>query len=137
MNLSRNIAVALCAGAASTSAHMPASAEPDQAITRLGAPVPTTRVLAIGAVKGHPSPDDVRALMPAEVEATVALYLEGKLDQWYVRKDANGVVFLFNSGSVEEVESWMADLPLVKQDVLEFQFIPIGPLRPLQYLTDR
>jgi hypothetical protein len=68
-------------------------------------PVPTTKVLAVGhitAAMAAMSPEARKAIMTTEVKDTVRLYLSGKIDQGYVRKDQNGVVFLMNVISVEE-----------------------------------
>ncbi|MDP9037683.1 MAG: hypothetical protein M3O02_00235 [Acidobacteriota bacterium] len=99
--------------------------------------MPTTRVLAIGHLarsSGAPDPQAIRATMPSEVKATVALYLEGKLDQWFVRQDGNGVVFLLNATSVADAQALLSRLPLVKARQLEFDLMPLGPLSPLRYL---
>lgn len=99
-------------------------------------PVPTTRVLAIGHVAGSgaPDPQAIRSIMPSEVRATVALYLDGKLDQWFVRQDGKGVVFLLNASSAAEAQAMLDKLPLVKAGRLEFELMPLGPLSPLRYL---
>jgi hypothetical protein len=72
--------------------------------------------------------------MPSEVRETVKLYLAGKIDSWYVRKDAPGVVFLMNVATVKEAHDLLEALPLGKAGIMEFELIPIGPLSPLQYL---
>jgi hypothetical protein len=98
-------------------------------------PVPTTKVLAIGhIVAGAPDPQAMRAIMPSEVRDTVNLYLAGKLDQWFVRQDTNGVVFLLNATSVADATEMLSKLPLVKAKRMEFELIPLGPLSPLRYL---
>lgn len=74
--------------------------------------------------------------MPSEVKDTVGLYLSGKLDQWYVNQEDSGVVFILNATSKDEAEGILADLPLVEGGFLEFELIPLGPLKPLQFLTD-
>jgi hypothetical protein len=104
-------------------------------VTTIGAPVPTTHVLAIGSIVGDADPAR-QGIMPAEVKATVGLYLAGKIDQWWVRKDGKGVVFLLNAASAEDGEALLAPLPLVKGGRLKFDLMPLGPLRPLQFLTD-
>ncbi len=120
----------------------PAAGTPAGAVTT---PVPTTRVLAIGHVvsgagaggvpgAGAPDPQAIRAIMPSEVKATVVLYLDGKLDQWFVRQDGKGVVFLLNASSVEEAQGMLSKLPLVQAKRLEFDLMPLGPLSPLRYL---
>jgi hypothetical protein len=98
------------------------------------APVPTTKILAIGTLNGPPDPARMKAIMPSEVRDTVKLYLDGKIDQWFVRKDQNGVVFLMNVGSVEEAHALLEKLPLGEQKLMRFALIPLGPLSPLRYL---
>lgn len=114
----------------------PLHAEEPTPITQKGTPVPTTKILAVATLVGTMTPDERQKIMPDEVRATVALYLEGKLDEWFVRQDGKGVVFLFNAQSVDEVRQWTSNLPLVKAGILSFNFMPLGPLQPLQYLTD-
>jgi hypothetical protein len=95
---------------------------------------PTTKVLAVGHIVGTPNGDAMRQIMPSEVRDTVNLYLAGKLDQWFARKDTNGVVFLLNAASVDEAREMLSKLPLVESKRMEFDLIPLGPLSPLRYL---
>jgi len=94
--------------------------------------VPTTKVLAIGRIL--PGSADRQSIMPSEVRDTVRLYLAGKIDSWYVRKDQPGVVFLMNVSTVEEAHTLLEALPLGKAGIMAFDLIPIGPLSPLNYL---
>ena len=57
---------------------------------------PTTKLLAIGTFTAKGSPDQWKPLLPAEVRDTVRLYLAGKIDQWYLKQDQSGVVFMMN-----------------------------------------
>src|SRR5579872_3300795 len=75
-------------------------------------PVPTTRVLAIGTLTAPLTPDELKDLMPKEVKATVALYLDGKIDQWWFKQDNTGVVFLLNVTSPEDAGAMLEKLPL-------------------------
>ncbi|MGH6829097.1 MAG: hypothetical protein ACREFW_09335 [Rhizomicrobium sp.] len=53
--------------------------------------VPTTKILAISHFEGAPMTAAERAaIMPQEVRATLAAYLSGKIDQWYVQKNGRG-----------------------------------------------
>ena len=99
--------------------------------------VPTTKVLAIGSLTGKGSPADATALMSQEVPATVRLYLNGKIDSWYVRKDTRGVVFLMNVTTTEEAHELLEKLPLGVAGLMKFDLIPIGPLSPLNYLLPK
>ncbi len=98
--------------------------------------VPTTKVLAIGSVPSTSASTGAGAgnIMPREVDATVRLYLSGKIDQWYVRRDTRGVVFLMNVSTVEEAHALLEKLPLGMAGIMKFELIPIGPLSPLNYL---
>jgi hypothetical protein len=98
------------------------------------ATVPTTKILAIGSLTGKGSPADATAMMSQEVPATVRLYLAGKIDSWYVRKDTRGVVFLMNVNTVEEAHELLEKLPLGVAGLMKFDLIPIGPLSPLNYI---
>jgi hypothetical protein len=94
-------------------------------------PVPVTKVMAIGHFDTPPSPERLRAMLPEEMSETGWLYMDGKMDQWYVRKDREGVVFILNVTSVDEARQLLSTLPLSKAHLLMFDFIPLGPLQPL------
>ncbi len=74
-------------------------------------------------------------VMQQEVRDTVRLYLSGKLDQWFVRKDQRGVVFLLNVTTVAEARELLEKLPLGEKKLMEFDLIPLGPLSPLGLLV--
>lgn len=104
--------------------------EPPQAFP----PVPTTRVLAVGRFVAPPKASDLRTLMPFEASDTVRLHLDGKIDQWYARQDESGVVFVMNVTSVDEARVLLEALPLGQAGLMIFDFIPLGPLKPLRFL---
>ena len=72
--------------------------------------------------------------MPEEVRKTVELYLNGKIDQWYVKQDGTGVVFILNVTSPEEARAMLEALPLGREKMMHFELTPLGPLNPLRYL---
>jgi hypothetical protein len=74
------------------------------------------------------------AVMPAEIRATVRLYLDGKIREWYAREDGRGAVFLLDTSDVAEARSIMESLPLAKENLLDHEYIPVGPLMPLRLL---
>lgn len=101
----------------------------------LGLPsVPTTRVLAIGRLTASASPEAMKAVMAGEVRDTVRLYLGGRLEQWYARKDQPGVVFILDATDVREAHDLLEALPLGRAGLMAFELIPIGPLAPLGLL---
>ena len=97
-------------------------------------PGPTTRILAIGRLTSGTTRDKIAPVMPQEVRDTVRLYLAGKLDQWFVRRDRAGVVFLLNVSSAGEARALLDKLPLGEAKFMEFDLIPLGPLSPLNLL---
>lgn len=92
---------------------------------------PTTAVLVVLAAKPGVTRDQIKKFMPAEIRATVRLYLEGAVQQWYARSDGKGTVFVLNCKDVAEAEAVIDRLPLSGENLLDHQFIPIGPLAPL------
>lgn len=98
------------------------------------APTAPTQVLAILTVKDGIARDQLMKAMPGEVRATVQLYLDGKIQQWFSRGDGKGVVFLLDCKTVEEAKALMESLPLSKEKLVSFDYMPLGPLTPLRLL---
>ena len=93
-----------------------------------------TGVLTILTPKAGVTVEQVMKIMPAEIRATVPLYLDGKIQQWFTRGDGRGVIFLLNCKDVEEARALMESLPLSKENLVDEQFILVGPLLPLGIL---
>jgi hypothetical protein len=96
--------------------------------------VPTTKLLAIGSFTAKATPDAWRPILPSEMRETARLYLAGKIDQWYVKQDQSGVVFIMNLTDPKEAHELLAKLPFGQGGWMEFQIIPLGPLSPLRTL---
>jgi len=93
-----------------------------------------TGVLTILTPKTGVSVEQVMKIMPAEIRATVPLYLDGKIQQWFTRGDGKGVIFILNCKDVDEARALVESLPLSKENLVDEQFIPVGPLLPLGIL---
>jgi hypothetical protein len=94
----------------------------------------TTGVFALLHAKPGVTREQVMAIMPAEIRATVQLYLNGKIREWHSRADGRGAVFLLDAKDVAEAESIMESLPLAKEHLLDHEYIAVGPLVPLRLL---
>ena len=94
----------------------------------------TTGVIVILTVKAGVTREQVMAIMPAEIRETVQLYLNGRIREWYSRGDGRGVVFLLDTRDVAEAEAIMDALPLAKQNIMDHDYIAVGPLLPLRLL---
>lgn len=95
---------------------------------------PVTAVLTILTVRSNIDRAQVTKILPAEVRATVKLYLDGKIQQWYARSDGKGVVFVMNCGTVAEAKALTDTLPLSKAQLVTFEYTPLTPLTPLRLL---
>jgi hypothetical protein len=64
----------------------------------------------------------------------VRLHLTGKIDQWFFQNEAYGVVFIMNCTTAAEAHELLEKLPLGVAGMMEFEFIPLAPLKPLAIL---
>jgi hypothetical protein len=94
----------------------------------------TTGVLVIQTAKQGVTFQQIIAVMPSEIRATVKLYFDGKIREWYSRGDGRGVIFLVDAKTEDEARGIMETLPLAKKQLMDNQYIPIGPLMPLRAL---
>src|SRR5215813_13112497 len=83
-------------------------------------PQPTiTGVLVLLSPKPGVTVEQIMKVMPAEIRATVPLYLQGKIQQWYTRGDGRGVIFVLNCKDESEAKALLADLPLTREDLVQ------------------
>lgn len=94
----------------------------------------TTEVMVILTAKQGVERSQIMAVMPAEVRETVKLYLGGKIREWYSRGDGRGVIFFLDAKTVSDAQAIMDALPLAKEHLMDYQYIPVGPLMPLMTL---
>nr|WP_248114272.1 muconolactone Delta-isomerase family protein [Bradyrhizobium sp. 2S1]MCK7666848.1 muconolactone Delta-isomerase family protein [Bradyrhizobium sp. 2S1] len=94
----------------------------------------TTGVMVILTVKPGVTREQVMAVMPDEIRQTVQLYLNGKVREWYSKSDGRGVVLLLDAKDTAEAHAIMEGLPLAKQDLMDHDYIAVGPLLPLRLL---
>jgi hypothetical protein len=96
--------------------------------------VPTTKIIAIGTITPGSTQEAIGKVLPQEVRETLQLHLDGKIEQWNVRNDKLGVVFVLNMTNVDEAKAIFAKMPLDQAGLISFEFIPVGPLSPLSIL---
>ena len=100
-----------------------------------GAPSPkTTDVLVILTARQGVTRQQIMSVMPAEIRATVKLYLDGRIRQWYSRGDGRGVILLIDAKTVDEAHAFIDAMPLSKENLVDHEYIPVGPLMPLAAL---
>jgi hypothetical protein len=96
--------------------------------------VPTTKILAVGTFTAKATPSLEKPVLPFEVRETMLLYLNGKIDQWFIKQDQSGVVFIMNLTDIKEAHELLEKLPLGQAGLMEFQLTPLGPISPLRML---
>ena len=107
--------------------------------TQLSSPQPpsgavspkTSEVMVILTAKQGVTREQIMKVMPAEIRATVKLYLDGKIRQWYSKGDGRGVVIFLDVKTLDQARAVMDTLPLSKENLMDHDFIPVGPLLPL------
>ncbi len=98
---------------------------------QLPTPPKTTDVMVVITRKPGVQPEQFAKVMPQEVRATVRLYLDGKIRQWFQRSDGKGVVFILPATTVADAEAVMDTLPLAQAHLIDHEYVPLSPLGPL------
>ncbi len=110
-----------------------AQSQSSSGVPSVAIPKPT-EVLVMLTPRQGVTAQQIMAVMPSEVRATVMLYLDGKIRQWYSRGDGKGVILLLDVKTEDEARAIMETLPLTKEHLVDEQYIPVGPLMPLRAL---
>ena len=85
------------------------------------------KVMAIGTLKPL-TPEQRQIYLPSEVPATLQLYLDGKMEQFWLREGEAGGIFLMSVDSVGEADALLKTLPLCQANLMTFELMPVGPL---------
>jgi hypothetical protein len=88
------------------------------------------KVMAIASPKPGVTLEQIKPHMAAEVPATLKLYLDGKVEQFWFREKL-GPIFLMNVESVDDARATLNTLPLVAANLFAYEVTPVGPLAPL------
>lgn len=90
-----------------------------------------TDIMVILTAREGVTRQQIMKVLPAEIRATVKLYLDGKIRQWYSRGDGRGVIIFIDAKTVDEARAIVDAMPLSKENLADHQYIPVGPLMPL------
>ena len=88
------------------------------------------KVIAIGNGIKPLTPENRQQIMPKEVPATLQLYLDGKIEQFWYRQDKPGVIFLMDVDSIDQAKATVETLPLAKEGYAQYELMHVGPLAP-------
>jgi hypothetical protein len=89
------------------------------------------KVLAIGSLDAPLNDEQKQKYIPTEVPATLQLYLDGKIEQFWFRQDAPGVVFLLSAETIDAAAKIIGALPLTEDKLIKYDYMVLGPLAPL------
>ena len=92
------------------------------------------KVIAVANIVKPITPEERQRVIPREVPATLKLYLDGKIEQFFYRQDKPGVIFIMNVDSVAQAKTAIEALPLVTEGFAQYEFMQVGPLAPLGML---
>ncbi|MDB5581337.1 MAG: hypothetical protein JWR80_6513 [Bradyrhizobium sp.] len=94
-----------------------------------------SKFMAIGTYAA-PAPVPEASLALQQEQETLRLYLNGKVEQFWFRKDGKGVVLLLTAESQDEAASLLRGLPFAIANAIRFEILPVGPMMPFVRLLD-
>jgi hypothetical protein len=94
----------------------------------------TNEVMVLMTAKAGVQREQLLKLAPEEVRATVRLYLEGHISQWYSRSDGKGVILIVIAKNTAEAAALADSLPFAKANLVDHEYTELSPLAPLGVL---
>jgi hypothetical protein len=94
------------------------------------------KIIAYDRFKPGVGMKTVEPYIKDEVANVWRLWKAGIVRENYARADQNGVVIVFECGSVDEAKRYVADFPLSRAGLLEWDYIPVSAPLPLEFVFD-
>jgi muconolactone delta-isomerase len=85
------------------------------------------KILAIGKDVEGASPEDFTPHLKAEAQKVWELHQENIIREIYFRQDESSAVLILECDNLEEAKKILETLPLVKENLIEFELIPLIP----------
>jgi hypothetical protein len=95
------------------------------------------QILAISKIQEGATLETMGPHLTDEVKHTLEAYLDGKVRDFWFKVGGMGVVLMLESADEAEARSIIKELPLVAAGFVEFDLIPLQPLKPLGMLIGR
>jgi hypothetical protein len=94
------------------------------------------KILAIAKVDPQTTLEKIQPHLEAEVKLAWKLYKEGTVREMYNCQDRRlGVVFVLECSGVDEARKILDELPLVREKLIDFEVIPLGPFSHFEMLS--
>jgi hypothetical protein len=94
------------------------------------------KIIAFDRFKPGVTLDNLRPYLREEVSNVWRLWKAGIVRENYARADIGGVVIVFECDSVETVKRYIADFPLTKAGLIEWDYLALDAPLPLEFLFD-
>jgi hypothetical protein len=94
------------------------------------------KVIAYDKFKPGVTLDTLQPYLREEVSNVWRLWKAGIVRENYARADIPGVVIVFECAGVDEAKRYIADFPLTKAGLIEWDFIALDAPLPLEFLFD-
>jgi hypothetical protein len=94
------------------------------------------KVIAYDKFKSGVTLDTLRPYLRDEVSNVWRLWKAGIVRENYARADLPGGVIVFECASVDEAKRHIADFPLTRAGLIEWEVIALAAPLPLEYLFD-
>ena len=85
------------------------------------------KILAIEREFAGKTAEDFQPHLEAEAIRVWELYKEGVIREIYFRADRTNAVLILECENLEEAKEKLSTLPLVQEDLIYFDFIPLAP----------
>ena len=85
------------------------------------------KILAIEKEFAGKTAEDFQPHLEAEAIRVWELYKEGVIREIYFRADRTSAVLILECDNLEEAKEKLSTLPLVQEDLIYFDFIPLAP----------
>lgn len=93
------------------------------------------KILAIAKVDPQTTIEKMRPHLEVEVKHAWKLYKEGTCREMYNCTDRRlGVVFVLECSSADEARNILTELPFVREKLIDFEIIPLGPFSYFEML---
>ncbi len=83
------------------------------------------KIIALERENPEAKAEDFTQLAESEARKAWELQQDGFIREIYFRDDVNSAVLVFEANNVEEARIKLAMLPLVKNNLIEFELIPL------------
>jgi hypothetical protein len=92
------------------------------------------KILAIAKILPDAAPEKIKQNLKVETAKAWEFYMAGVFREMYIRTDFPSAVLMLECANVEAAREALAELPLVEENLIDFDLIPLGPFDCLPLL---